>query len=84
MTEMMKSDDVRAEVDSLAERVAVQLRPTMTKYAGAEVEVQSYTTDRAAAAVVNKHPAALAVEAKYGAINRAAGAVGLEVREKQR
>lgn len=44
------------------------------------VRVDSETTDRAAASVVLAHPAGIAVQAKYGALTKAAAAVGLEVK----
>lgn len=47
---------------------------------GKPVRVRSYTTDRVAEAVSIAHPAGLAIEAKYGALSRAAASVGLQVR----
>lgn len=44
------------------------------------VQVRTETTDRASASVVLAHPAGIAVQAKYGALTRAASAAGLEVR----
>lgn len=48
----------------------------------AEVVVNHYTTDRAAASVTIRHPAALAWQAKNGVLTRAASAAGLEVRAR--
>lgn len=43
------------------------------------VQVKAETTDRAAASVILAHPAGIAAQAKYGALTRAASAVGLTV-----
>ncbi|ADG97631.1 conserved hypothetical protein [Segniliparus rotundus DSM 44985] len=78
-------------VDQAAERIASQVRSdpavialsaTITEgSAQAEelVQVDAYTTDRQAAAVVLAHPAGLAVEAKHGVLTRAAKDAGLQV-----
>ena len=44
------------------------------------VEVRTYTTDRAAAAVSIAHPAGQRIQAKRGSLTRAAAAAGYEVR----
>jgi len=46
------------------------------------VKRESYKTDRAAEAVIIAHPGGLAVQAKYGALTRAARVAGLEVRKE--
>ncbi len=43
------------------------------------VEVSVTTTDRAHASVTLAHPAGIAVQAKYGALTKAASAAGLDV-----
>lgn len=43
------------------------------------VTVETEVTDRAAASVILAHPAGIAVQAKHGALTRAASAAGLEV-----
>ncbi|MFI7069551.1 hypothetical protein [Micromonospora sediminicola] len=47
------------------------------------VETGAYETDRAAHEVEIAHPGGLGVEGKYGALTRAARAVGLEVTEER-
>lgn len=81
MRAMLRSGEVQAAVDALADRVrsAAAADPAVAR-AGAPVERESYKTDRAAAAVVIKHPAGLPIEAKHGTLTRAAGTAGLEVR----
>src|SRR5690606_2969079 len=46
------------------------------------VKRESYKTDRAGEAVIIAHPGGLAVQAKYGALTRAARVAGLEVRKE--
>lgn len=79
MAEMLKSEPVAAAVRDLAEQVAAEL----VTPDDVEPLVDSYTTDRAATAVTVPHAAALAYQAKYGMMTRAAAAVGLEVRERE-
>ena len=42
--------------------------------------VDLYTTDRVSAAVTIKHPAGLALQAKYGVLTKACSAAGLELK----
>ncbi len=84
--EVLKSAQVRAEVDDLAETVADAVRnaPTVIRRGITDrVEVESYTTDRAAAAVVLAHAAGAPMQAKHGVMTQAAGAAGLEVRSRE-
>ena len=84
--EVLKSDEVREAIDALADSVADSVRssPTVTKRGIADrVEVSSYTTDRAAAAVAIAHAAGLGMEAKHGVVTQAAGQAGLEVRSRE-
>lgn len=46
------------------------------------VQVDDYTTDRAASSVTITHPAGLAMQAKHGVLTRAASAAGLEVKAR--
>ena len=48
----------------------------------ARVTVKQFTTDRAIAVVMLSHPAAVALQAKYGVLTKAAAAEGLEVTAK--
>lgn len=72
--EILKSPEMAALMNETAEQVAAQIR----EETGEEPTVESYTTDRAAAAV--GVPAVL--QATDGALTRAAAAVGLEVRPR--
>lgn len=80
--EMLKSAPVADAVTALARQVAgtIQAEGHVMSDGPLPVEVSAYTTDRAAAAVVVPHPAALGLQAKYGLLTRAAAAAGLEVR----
>lgn len=68
---------MRKPIDEMAARIAAQV--DVGNVVDAKVEVRSYTTDRAAAAVTIVHPAGIAMEAKHGTLRRAAAAEGLEV-----
>lgn len=80
--EVLKSQPVRELVDMKAAEVAANVRALVP--AGTEVKVESYTTDRAAAAVLIKDVRAMAWQAKRGTLTRAAAAAGLEVKAWQR
>lgn len=71
-------EEMRGPVDAAARDIAA--RVDVGSVTEAEVTVRPYTTDRAAAAVSIAHPAGLAIEAKHGALKKAAASVGLEVR----
>lgn len=47
-----------------------------------DVVVESYTTDRAGAAVVIEHPRGEELQAKHGVFTKAAAMVGLEVHSR--
>ena len=81
MSMMLKQSEVRSEVTSLAEAVGNSARANegVTKHS-AEIKVEHYTTDRAASAVLIKHPIGMGIQAKYGALTQAASAQGLEVK----
>lgn len=76
--EMLKSYPVRKEIMGAARQMAAHVEAEHD----VPVEVHAYTTDRAAAAVTIAHPAGIAIQAKYGALTRAASAQGLEVTER--
>ena len=83
--EILKSDEVGSLMRDLAEQVAANIEATATWQRHGDkghIEVAQYVTDRAAAAVIVAHPGALGMQAKHGAITGAAGAAGLEVRER--
>lgn len=71
------------DVNALAHRIAANVRAQgLTVSDGEEmpVTVDEYTTDRGAASVTITHPAGLNVQAKHGALTRAAAEAGVEVR----
>lgn len=80
----MKSPAMRRELDALADQIAANVRrQNITVSDGPiPVEVREGTTDRARAQVVLAHAAGLAVQAKYGALTKAAAQAGLEVRSR--
>lgn len=86
MAAVAKSAAVRAEVTKLAERVADNVRAQGIRVEGEPgdvslpVEVTSYTTDRARSSVTIKHASGQAVQAKHGALTKAAAQAGLDVK----
>lgn len=76
--DMLKSDEVRSVIDDLAQQVAARV----SAGPGVDVVVDSYTTDRAAAAVIIAHPKGMLLQARDGVLTRAAASLGLEVRER--
>ena len=89
MAAQLKSDDVRKAVNALAEEIADNVRRQGVKVGDVDggplekplpVRVLHQTTDRARASVVLAHPAGIAVQAKHGALSKAAAQAGLEVR----
>lgn len=81
---MLKSQPVQLAISSKASQVeaSVQQSEPITRHQ-AEVVAENYITDRAAAAVIIKHPAGLGFQAKYGSLTQAAAAAGLQVRSKR-
>lgn len=86
IAEILKSSEVAAEMSTLAEAVASNVREDASiQRHGLEatVKVDLYTTDRAASSVTIAHPAGLGIQAKHGSLSRAAGAEGLDVRSRE-
>lgn len=82
IAEVLKSAEVRAQINGFADQIAARVeRDGSVRRHGMPVLSGSYTTDRAAAAVTIAHPGGLGVQARHGTLTRAAGEVGLEVRE---
>ena len=75
---VLKGSEVREMVDDVALELSGNF-PAVIDGEPVEIDVTSYTTDRAAAAVVVMHPFAAGFQAKYGTFTQAAGAAGLEV-----
>lgn len=81
---VLKSEPVRTRVFGLAQRVAqAAAAHAAVQRHEVPVRVDTYTTDRAAAAVVLAHPGGLWIQAKYGVLSAAAGAAGLSVSQKK-
>jgi len=83
MRQMLTSGEVAQTISEIAEAVgnAARSNPGVAKHE-AEIKVETYTTDRAAAAVLIKHPIGMGIQAKYGALTQAAAARGLQVRSR--
>lgn len=83
MSLMLKQREVRNEISALAQAVgsAARMNEGVTKH-DAEIKVEDYTTDRAASAVLIKHPIGIGIQAKYGALTQAAASQGLQVKGK--
>lgn len=79
IAEILKSAPVAAAVREMAEQVANGVR---SQKPGAEVVVDSYGTDRAAASVTIRDVRGRVWEVRDGALTRAASGVGLEVTER--
>lgn len=82
---LLKSGAMQALVSLAAEKVAANVRSQGIMVEGEPgdvalpVEVSTTMTDRAHASVTLAHPAGKAVQAKHGALTKAASAAGLEV-----
>jgi hypothetical protein len=73
-------EDMRGPIDDLGERIAANVD---TGRVDALVDAKPVTTDRAISVVAIKHPAGMAIEAKHGALRRAAAAAGHEVTSRK-
>lgn len=71
--EVLKSAPVAAAVKSAAAKIADKVRAAVPDRM--PVEVDTYETDRAAAAVTIVHPGGLGMQAKYGVLTKAAGSI---------
>lgn len=85
---LLKSGAVKGLVDSAAEDIASNVRSQGIKVGAFKggsgdidlpVTVSTTTTDRAHASVAIAHPAGAAVQAKHGALTKAASAAGVSV-----
>lgn len=76
IAEVLKSREMRAMVDGASRRIASHVQSSV---GGMEVVTDSYTTDRAAAAVVIADLRGLAAQAERGVLTRAAKAAGAQV-----
>lgn len=90
---VLKSVGMHAAVTAAAERVAENVRSQGIRVGDVDggprerdlpVEVRTQTTDRARATVTIAHPAGQAVQAKHGALTKAAAQVGLDVRGRKK
>jgi hypothetical protein len=81
MSMMLKQSEVRSAISDVAQAVANTARSNegVAKH-DAEIKVEDYTTDRAASAVLIKHPIGMGIQAKYGALTQAAASQGLQVK----
>lgn len=89
---LLKSAPVRAAVNAAAEAVARNVRGMNIKVGDRDggpheydlpVRVFTSTSDRARATVALAHPAGEAVQAKHGALTKAAAQAGLDVRGRK-
>lgn len=70
-------EDMRKPIDELAAQIASHVD---VGNVDAPVTVKSFTTDRAIAVIAIAHPAGRAIQAKHGALTKAAAACGYEVK----
>ena len=84
--EVAKSREMKALIHDLAEEVAENVRDLGIMVNGIPgtdvlpVKVSDSVTDRAVSRVSITHPAGLAVQAKHGALSKAASAAGLKLK----
>jgi len=87
--EFARGEKLKAEIHRKAEEIAANVRDQGIQVGGFKghpgemdlpVDVRDKVTDRAHSVVTIKHPAGLAVQAKHGALTKAASAAGLQVR----
>jgi len=86
--EILKSAEMHKLVQDATEKLAENVREQGITVGAMEgsgeiplpVEAQMTTTDRAHGSVVLAHPAGIAVQAKHGALTKAASQEGLEVK----
>lgn len=85
----LKSPQMRMVVAAKAQEVAENVRERGIKVGDRDggprehdlpVKVEHSVTDRARSAVIIAHPSGLAVQAKHGALTKAAAQAGLDVR----
>lgn len=85
-----KSGEMQSVISSLADEVAGNVRSQNIRVGDRDggpheddlpVDVSNTVTDRARSVVRLNHPAGIAVQAKHGALTRAAIAAGLQVKE---
>lgn len=76
--EVLNSGEVAAAINGLAEAIAAGVRGAIPD--DAEVVVDSYSTDRTAAAVTIKDARGKLWQVEDGVLTRAAAATGLEVK----
>jgi len=72
-------EDMRKPIDDLAAKIASKVD---VGDVDAPVTVKSFETDRAIAVIAIAHPAGRAIQAKHGALTRAAAECGYEVKQK--
>jgi hypothetical protein len=86
---LLKSSEMDALVNDAAEKIAANVRAQGIRvgaFSGGSGEIElpvktsATTTDRAHASVTLAHPAGIAVQAKHGALTKAAADAGLDVR----
>lgn len=92
VAQILKSTEMHRAVQATAEKVAQNVRDQNIKVGDRDggkheydlpVKVTMTTTDRAHANVTITHPAGQAVQAKHGALTKAAAQAGLDVRGKK-
>lgn len=67
---------MRGPIDKLGAQIAAKVDVGSVD---AKVTATAYTTDRAISVVAIAHPAGVAIQAKHGALTKAAAACGFEV-----
>lgn len=79
ISEILKTQSAAA-VNDLAAQIQGQAQASVGDEA--EVTMEAYTTDRAAASVTIASPRGMEMQARDGILTRAAASLGLEVRSK--
>ncbi|TSD47978.1 hypothetical protein FFI94_018860 [Rhodococcus sp. KBS0724] len=76
--QILNSPEAQAACMELAEQIA----GNVSVKDGVDVIVRPYNSDRAGASVFIAHPGGLGMQAKHGALSRAAASVGLTVKPR--
>lgn len=77
IAEILKSQEMRAMVDDATGKIAADVQ---SKVGGMRVVTDSYTTDRAAGAVVIEDVRGMVEQAEHGVLTKSAKAIGADVK----
>lgn len=82
VSEVLKRGETAAAINGLAEQIAASVADEIGA-ASIDVDVEPYSTDRAAAAVTIADPRGLWLQATQGTLTRAAARLGLDIQSSR-